>query len=476
MRLDLMGAAAVLACVATMMVDTAKGEETRLTPENRTSLAVTVYGGGLALISDERIATLQKGINRLAFEGVGKHMIPSSAWLVGYESGSIREIDYDFDLLTPEALLRRSVGKTVKVVRTHPTTGEDTVEDAEVLSTQGGVVLRYRDRIETGIPGRLVFEKVPGDLRPVPALVASIDSTVAGERTLALSYLTGGLSWEADYSMEVDLSKGELDLDGRVTLTNSSGTDFRNASLGLVAGQVNRVSPLGGPVLHETAMRMNAAADAPPPPPQRESLGDYHLYVIQHPLDLLDQQTKQLELLSAPNVPVVREYVSEAPIAAHGRQRGEPRPTHPDIRMRFENSETGGAGMPLPTGIVRLYTRDDQGGLRLLGEDRILHTAVGEKVEISPGQAFDISVTRRQTDFKRLGLPDNVFESAWKIEVRNAKEEPVTVKVVEIVPGDWEVLAEGAAHTKETAERLVWSLDVPAKGATELSYRVRVQQ
>ncbi len=477
MRLGLMGAAAVLACAATMMVDAANGEETRLTPENRTSLAVTVYGGGLALVSDERAATLQVGVNRLAFEGVGKDMVPSSAWLVGDELGSIREIDYDFDFLTPEALLRRSVGKTVKVARTHPTTGEDTVEDAVVLSTQGGVVLRYRDRIETGIPGRLVFDHVPGDLRPLPALVASIESTVAGERTLALSYLTGGLSWEADYAANVDLAKGMLDLEGRATLTNSSGADFRNASLGLVAGQVNRVSPPGGPVLRETAMRMNAAtaADAAPPP-QRESLGDYHLYVIQQPVDLVDQQTKQLALLSAPNVPVVREYVSEAPVAAYGRQRGEPRPTHPNIRMRFENTEASGAGMPLPAGIVRLYTRDDQGGLRLLGEDRIPHTAIGEKVEISPGQAFDISVTRRQTDFKRLGLPDGVFESAWKIEIRNAKNEQVAVKIVEIVPGDVDVLAESAAHTKETAERLVWSVDLPAKGATELTYRVRVQQ
>lgn len=477
MRLGLKGAVAAVGCAAAMIVHAANGAETQLTPENRTSLAVTVYGGGLALVADERVAALTKGINRLAFEGVSNQMIPSSAWLVGNESGDVREIDYDFDLLTPATLLRQSVGKAVKVVRTHPTTGEDTVEDAVVLSTEGGVVLKYRDRIETGVPGRLVFEQVPGDLRPLPALVARVESTVDGKRTLALNYLTSGLSWEADYAVAVDLSKGVLDLDGRVTLTNRSGTDFRNASLGLVAGQVNRASPGGGPVPREAAMRMSAAmADASPAPPAREALGDYHLYVIQRPLDLADQQTKQLALLTASDVPVTREYVSEASVQGYGRYRGEPRPTHPEIRLRFENDKQSGAGQPLPAGIARLYTRDDQGQLRLLGEDRIPHTAVGEKVEMSPGQAFDISVTRRQTDFKRLGLPDDVFESAWKIDIRNAKDEPVTVDVVETIPGDWVILSESASHTQDTAQRVIWSVPVAANGAAELTYRLRVEQ
>lgn len=477
MRLGLMGAAALLAGAATMMVDATKAAETRLTLENRTALAVTVYGGGLALVSDERVATLHEGVNRLAFEGVSNQMIPSSAWLAGTESATIQAIDYDFDLLTPAALLRRSVGKKVKVVRTHPTTGEDIVEDAVVLSTQGGVVLRYSDRIETGFPGRLAFETVPGDLHPLPTLVATIDSTDAGERTLSLSYLTGGLDWEADYAVNVDLSKGTLDLDGRVTLTNSSGTDFQNTSLGLVAGQVNQVSRKGGPVLRESAMRMNAAmVDTPALSPQRESLGDYHLYIIRQPVDLLDQQTKQLALLSMPDVPVDREYVSESTVSPYGRDNGEPRPTNPKIVMRFENAETNGAGVPLPAGIARLYTRDARGALRLLGEDRIRHTAVGEKVEISPGRAFDISVTRRQTDFKSQGLPDNVTESTWRIQLRNAKDEEVTVKVVEIVPGDWKILQETAPHTTDTANRLTWSVPVPPKGAAELTYKVRVQR
>lgn len=477
MRLGLKGVAAAVGCAATVMVHAADGAEIRLTPENRTALAVTVYGGGLALVSDERVAMLHEGFNRLAFEGVSNQMIPSSAWLVGTESVSVQQIDYDFDLLTPEALLSRSVGQSVKVVRTHPTTGEDTVEDAVVLGTRGGVVLEYRDRVETGVPGRLVFEKVPADLRPLPALVASVESTGDGERALALNYLTGGLSWEADYAVEADLSERVLNLNGRVTLTNRSGTDFDDASLGLVAGQVNRVSPGGGSERPEYVMHRSAAmaADAAPPP-QRENLGDYHLYVMPRPVDLADQQTMQLALLSASDVPFTREYVSEASVPVYGREGGEPRPTHPGIRLAFENDKQGGAGEPLPAGIARVYTRQDQGQLRLLGEDRIPHTAVGETVEISPGRAFDITVTRRQTDFRRLSVPDDVFESAWKVEIRNAKAEPVTVKVVDTIAGDWEILSESAEHAKETAERLVWSVAVPAEGAAELTYRVRVRR
>ena len=462
---------------AAALAGPAYAEESRLGAEERTALAVTVYGGGLALVRDQRAAVLKQGGNRLAFEGVSRQMIPSSAVLRSGADVRVTEIDYDFDLLTPESLLRGSVGREVEVVRTQPTTGEDTVESATLLGAEGGIVLRYRDRIETGMPGRLVFKHLPGDLRPLPSLVASLDSGVTGRRELELSYLTTGLSWQADYAVEVDEATDRLDLAGRATLTNVSGTEYRNASLGLIAGQVNRVGQ-SGPRPQYGKMERGAAmaADAAAPMPEREAIGDLHLYRLERPLTLGDRQTKQVALLAAAGVPFKREYVSETGAQVFGRQRGEPLPTHPQVVLGFDNAETDGPGVPLPAGIVRVYTRDSAGTLRLLGEDRLDNTPVGETVKLTPGEAFDITVKRRQTDFVRAGLSEGVFDSAYRLEVKNAKDVAVTVKLVEVIPGDWEVLEESAPHEAETADRLVWRLAVPANGTAEMTYRVRVRR
>ncbi len=461
---------------AAALVGQAGAQESRLGAEERTALAVTIYGGGLALVRDQRAAVLKQGGNRLAFEGVSRQMIPSSAVLGSGAGVRVAEIDYDFDLLTPEALLRRSVGREVEVVRTHPTTGEDTVETATLLGAEGGVVLRYRDRVEIGMPGRLVFKHLPEDLRPLPSLVAGVNSDAAGRRELELSYLTTGLSWQADYVVALDETTGRLDIAGRATLTNVSGTDYREASVGLIAGQVNRVSqPAPRPQYRTMEMAAAMSADAASMP-AREAVGDLHLYRLERPVTIDDRQTKQVALLAAEGVPFVREYISEAGVQVFGRQPGEPRPTHPQVVLRFDNAEADGPGIPLPAGVARVYTRDSTGAKRLLGEDQLDNTPVGESVELTPGEAFDVTVKRRQTDFVRAGLPDGVFESAYRLEVNNAKAEEVTVKLVEIIPGDWKILEESAAHETETAERLVWRLAIPAKGTAELTYRVRVHR
>jgi len=461
---------------AVALVGQAGAQESRLGAEDRTALAVTIYGNGLALVRDQRGAALTQGGNRLAFESVSRQMIPSSAVLRSGAGVRVAAISYDFDLLSPEALLRRSVGSEVEVVRTHPTTGEDTVETATLLGAEGGIVLRYRDRVEIGMPGRLVFKHLPGDLHPLPSLVASVTSDAAGRRELELSYLTTGLSWQADYAVELDEAAGHLDIAGRAMLTNASGTDYREASLGLIAGQVNRVSQ-PAPRPQYRAMEMAAAmpADAASMP-AREAVGDLHLYRLERSVTIDDRQTKQFALLAAEGVPFMREYVSESGVNVFGRQRGEPRPTHPKVVLRFDNAETNGPEIPLPAGIARVYTRDSTGATRFLGEDQLDNTPVGESVKLTPGEAFDITVKRRQTDFGRAGLPDGVFESAYRLEVKNAKNEETTVKLIEVIPGDWKILEESASHETESAERLVWRLVVPAKGTAELTYRVRVHR
>jgi hypothetical protein len=464
----------ITACL-TALATTAAAAEPTLSPESRKALALAVYGDGYALVWDSRSAPLAAGANHLAFEGVSRQMLPSSAMIQADRGVQLVDIDYDFALLTPEALLRRSLGKVVGVVRTHPTTGEETVENATLLSVAAGPVLKYRDRIESIDPGRLVFYDVPADLRPRPTLLATVTAREAGDKDLTLGYLTRGLGWSADYVALWNEDAKQLDLTGRATLSNTTGADFPQAEVSLIAGSVNReTEPMPPPVPMPRAAAAPMMAEAKSMPVRRE-FADLHLYKVPGKVSLFDQQIKQVTLLPTARFSVDREYVSESGITTY-RASDEPQPTHPEVRLRFRNAPTDGAAGPLPAGVVRIYATVADGTPWLLGEDRIDHTPAGATVSLNPGEAFDITVLRRQTHFVSTGLPEGTSESAWAIEVKNARDNPAMVKVVEVVPGDWTILAESAPHEKETADRLAWRLSVPAKGAAQLTYRIRIKQ
>lgn len=450
--------------------------EVTVTTDQRSHLSLTLYGDGSALVWDTRSASLASGSNRLAFEGVSKQMLASSA-MIRADGLRLEDIVYDFALLTPDALLRHSLGKTVGVLRVHPTTGEETVENVTLLSVAAAPVVQYPDRIEAVDPQRLVFFDLPADLRAHPALLATVDSPKSGRRDVTLGYLTSGLGWSADYVALWNEAQAKITLTGRATLSNTSGADFPGADVVLVAGTVNREQP---PVATPEMMRgrvaaapMMADAKAMPAPEQFAAL---HLYTVPGQVDLADRQTRQATLLTTPSIPVKPEFVSESGVATY-RQGGEPRPTHPELRLKFDNAgSTKQQAAPLPAGLVRIYADSADGTPRLLGEDRIDHTPAGAPVSLIPGEAFDLTVRRRQTEFVRAGLPENVSESAWSIEVSNAGDKEATVRLVEIASGDWTILAESLAHEKETAERIVWTLPVPAKGSAQLTYRIRIQQ
>ena len=463
----------ITACLL-VLATTANAAELALSPESRTALSLSVYGDGYAMVWDTRSAPLAAGANRLAFEGVSRQMLPSSATIRADHGVQVVDIDYDFTLLTPEALLRRSLGKVVGVVRTHPTTGEETIDKATLLSVAGGPVLKYRDRIESIDPGRLVFFDMPADLRPLPTLLATVATGVAGASDLMLGYQTRGLGWSVDYVALWNEDAKQLDLAGRATLFNTTGVDFPKAEVSLIAGSVNREPQPMPPVPAGRAVTAPMMAETKSMP-VRQEFADLHLYRVPGEVSLRDQQTKQVTLLPTARLSVDREYVSEAGIATY-RASGEPRPTHPQVRLRFRNAPPDGAGGPLPAGVVRVYAASTDGTPRLVGEDRIDHTPAGATVILSPGEAFDITVLRRQTNFVSTGLPEGTSETAWAIDVKNARDEPAMVKLVEVIPGDWTILAESAPHEKETAERVAWRLEVPAKGAAQLTYRVRVAQ
>lgn len=462
----------IAAAVLVASTTAAAAADVDLPAQDRGALDITIYANGLALIRDGRSATLAAGSNRLAFPDVSRQMLPESA-IVSGEGLTVNAIDYDAASLSAEALVRRHVGREVGVVRVNPTTGEETVERATILSAEAGVVLRYRDRIETGVPGRLVFDAVPDGLHPTSTLVATVHTEDASERPVDLGYLTTGLDWRPDYVATLRDGGNSLDLSGRAIVRNASGTGYPNARIGLVAGQVNRVSaPTAPPRMRAEAMAMRA--DAAPPAP--EALGAVYLYSLPAPASLTDGQTRQFALLDAGGLAVEQRYVAESMAEVFGRWGGEPQPTHPRTTLRFANPKADAGGLPLPAGIVRVYARDRDGALRLLGEDRIADTPAGGAVALESGAAFDITVTRTQTEFVRADLPEGTMESGWRVDLANARAQPVTVEVVETIPGDWTMLSETAKHEKLAADRARWSVAVPADGAASLEYRVRVRQ
>jgi hypothetical protein len=441
------------------------------------SLAVTIYNQNLALIKDLRAIELPRGESSLAFKEVSAQIQPETALL---KAPSLRVIEqnFEFDLLTPQALLEKYVGQEVTIIRVHPTTGEETRENATVLSVNGGVVLRTADHIEMGVPGRLVFPDVPGNLRDRPTLVLQVDSKSDDRQDVELSYLTGGLSWQADYVAELNKDDDRLDINGWVTLTNQSGTTYPNAKLQLVAGDVHRAPPEHQLMANyaRKAMVMESPMDAGM---AEESMFEYHLYTLGRTTTLKDNQTKQVALLQAGSIPCKKEFILRGNDYYY-RSRNEDlgQKIKVGVFVEVENSKKNNLGLPMPRGVVRVYKKDSQASLQFVGEDRIDHTPENESIRLKLGDAFDVTAGKKQTAFKKISgfsQYNYVYDASFQIELKNAKDEAVTVKVVEPVPGDWEMQSESHKHSKPTSGSAVWQVEVPAKGKTTLEYTVRVK-
>ncbi|NOQ46651.1 MAG: DUF4139 domain-containing protein [Desulfobulbaceae bacterium] len=460
-----------------MLVIPAAGADEEITTsfDDQQAVAVTIYNQNLALVRDQRIVTVPTGTQVLAFRDVSGKIRPETALLSG--DLKVLEQNFEYDLLTPKSLLRKYVGRDVSVVKTHPTTGEEHLVQAHVLSVNSGVVLRMGDHIETGIPGRLVFPNVPGNLRDRPTLTMLVESKKHADQQVELCYLTGGLSWQADYVAELDADDTRMDLSGWVTLANESGTSYRNARLQLVAGDVHRVRKT---LRRQLVMEdMVMAAGAPREEMARESMFEYHLYTLGRPTSINDNQRKQVALMHAGEVSCTKEFVLEGRPYYFSTRAGEiGRKMKVGVFVELKNEKEAGLGNPLPAGTIRVYKKDSHGSLQFIGEDHIDHTPENEVVRLKLGDAFDVTADKKQTDFKKLSgftRYNYAYESAYELNLKNAKDTQVTVKVLEPVPGDWKIIAESAKYTKEAANIVSWIVDVPAKSSITLTYRVQVK-
>ncbi|XCN73974.1 MAG: DUF4139 domain-containing protein [Candidatus Electrothrix aestuarii] len=444
--------------------------------DDQTSVAVTIYNQDLALIRDSRKLTLQPGQQTLAFREVSAKIRPQTA-LLAAPGLQVLEQNFEYDLLSPQSLLEKYVGQQVTLVTTHPTTGEESQQEATVLSNGSGTVLRVGDHIESGVPGRLIFPSVPENLRDRPTLTMLVDNKTTEAQPVVLSYLTSGLSWQADYVAELGEDDTTLDLNGWVTLKNESGATYENAQLKLVAGDVNRVRERVQPLaMMRSAPRAEADMAAGM---AEESMFEYHLYTLGRPTTIKEKQSKQVALMQANNVQVKKEFILDGQNYYYSSQVGDlGKKLKVGVFVEMKNSKEAGIGQPLPAGIMRVYKKDSSGSLQFVGEDRIDHTPENETIRLKLGDAFDVTADKKQTDFKKLaGFSrfNYVYETAFEIVLKNAKEEAVTVRVQEPVPGDWEIIEESAPHDKESASAAVWHITVEPKSNTTLTWRVKVK-
>lgn len=460
------------------------GAETVVPASAVKSLNVTVYNNGLGLIKDTRAVAFKKGDNTLSFTGVSARIQPETA-LFSANGVGVREQNFNYDLISRESLLQKFLGKKIKVVSTNPATGAETVETAEVLSVDAGLVLKIGDRIETDSTARLIFPDIPENLRDKPTLTLDVVSDKEGPQTATLGYLTDGLSWRADYVAELNDAENAIALNGWVTMTNETGADYINADVGFVAGTVNRVRPRARK-MQTKGMMLDAMSNsaALSEGMREEALMDYHLYSLDRKTTILSKQSKQLALLSAPNAAAEKKYVFENIVPPYGSLSGGVFDTRSAaVRLTFKNDKASRLGLPLPEGTVRVYKADSKGRLFFVGEDRIRHTPENETVGLSLGEAFDITASGKRTAFKKAAStemnsrlePVTLSDSTFEITFKNAKDKPVKIEYVQLFP-DNRTLVSSSDKEKQDGRNKVWTLTVPAKGEKKLTLVIRSEK
>ncbi|MEZ4220212.1 MAG: DUF4139 domain-containing protein [Polyangiaceae bacterium] len=443
--------------------------------KGREKIAITVYNQNFGLVREIRSVGLARGRVSLAFQDVSAHIQPETVHIRGLDDAdalSVLEQNYRYDLLSPQKLLEKYVGKQIKVYRYNEKTGTEEPFDAKVLAVEKGTVLEINGEVTYDFPGRFAFPEVPKNLLAKPTLVWLLQSGAPRQR-VEVSYITQNLNWVSDYVLTVDDQDARGDLTGWVTLTNGSGTSYENAELKLVAGDVQRVQEK---MRQEMAVPMDAEEAGADEDHgfSEEGFFEYHLYTLGRPTDLLDKEQKQVTLLEARGIGIEKKLIFFGASHFYRGSYGQVVQNQKiGVFLDIDNSEKNRMGMPLPQGTVRVYKADKSGAKQFIGEDRIDHTPRDEEIRIKMGEAFDVVGDRKQTNWRTLGMCAS--ESSWEIELRNHKDDAVTVEVVEPIAGEWEIVQESHRHKKEDSKTFKFDVGVPARGKSLLTYRVRVR-
>lgn len=433
-------------------------------------LSLTVYNNDLALIQDTRTVDIASGISRVELKDISAKIFPET---VAFSSSgvSIIEQNFDFDLLTPEKLMQKAVGQQVQIIRVNPGNGAQVTEAATVLSVNDGVVLHIGDHIEVlnseAIPTRVIFSKIPDNLRATPTLSVTVDSSSAGPRNVALSYLSAGLSWQADYVALLDEKNNKLDLQGWITLSNRSGTTFENAETRLVAGKINSTrSELYTSYNQSWRGGTSSGANQKNVSP----FADYYLYTLPSKTTIANEQTKQIGFVEANGINAIKSYRYRT---TNFSSLGEPE--NAEVVIQFKNSSEEGLSAPLPAGVVRVYVRDAQGNPKFIGENRVDHAPKGSTLGVQIGEAFDVTIQPTVVANEQIGSKRRRYSMEYL--VRNARNNDVSVEIEQSAGWrDSKIISENLKSSQIDAYRWRWSVPVKSNDETKLSFVLETKQ
>lgn len=467
-RLIFFTAVAVMSIPSVSMAQSAKS-----TLDDQTTVEVTVYNSNLGLIKDTRNINLPKGIGELQFMDVAATIRPVTVSVKSLNAPNqfmVLEQNYEYDLMNSQKLLDKYVGKQVKIIDENMYQGTQKEISAELLSNNNGQIYKIGGEIYLGYNGKIVLPEIPENLIANPTLTWMYKNELADAQQLEVSYLADQINWVADYVMMINNDDTSAGLSGWVTLDNKSGTEYRNAKLKLVAGDINRVQDQNL-YLAKANMVMESMADRSGGF-QEETFFEYHMYDLQRPTTIKNNQTKQINLLSADGIRVEKEFM----VSGQQHYYQSRYPSIPEskvsVYLKFKNETANQLGMPLPAGVIRLYKADSQGKLQLVGEDQIKHTPKNEEITLKIGDAFDVIAERKQMDFQNIGT--RAMESEWEVTLRNHKDEDIIVTVIEPVWGEWSVINSSHTYEKMDAQNIKFRVPVSKNDEAKLKYRVRV--
>ena len=454
---------------------------------NAPNTEITIYNQNLALIKKSQTLSLKKGVNQIVFDEVARQMRPESAFIFGKDV-KILEQNYDYAGVNYMNMLNAYVGKNVKTVRVNEKTGENVFEKAKLIAVDGATpVLQFDYGIETNFPGRVLFDKVPLGLNSTPVLKAKAEVDTHGDKNLYLAYLTSGFSWEANYVAKVNDDK-TLELLGRVSLNNNSGSSYDNVNVNLIAGDVNTVSRVIMPRMAMMKSVNFAATDSMAEAAvisSPEALGGYYMYQIPQPTSLKDGQIKQVSFVNAPQVSYSREGKIVS-LLSFGEDKTSFEDVNPDFVCSFHNLKEDGLGIPLPGGKISFYDYDKNNALQFIGENSLSNKAEGQKIELNLGKFFDIYASGEVSNIQKINerkYKKNATDTCITVEqtslfdvvykVVNKGKYATSIVLKQPLSSEAKIIQESIKGQMEKGNMYVWKFSVDAGKTVELKVNLQ---
>ena len=426
---------------------------------NQKSVAITVYNNNLGVVKDLRTLDIKSGLSTIKLTDVAQYIDPTSVH-IGID-GEILEQNFQYDLVSMEKILTKYLDKSIQLVNSKGELLEGILLTANgnqiVLKKNDGGLLMLSDISEYQIS----VNALPEGLITKPTLVWLLKAPKSGKQDVEVSYQTSGMNWHAEYVAVLNENDNALDLNSWISVDNRSGATFKNAKLKLIAGDVNLVKPQNNGRRYKGDIVMMEAMQ---PQFEEKEFFEYHIYNLQRPTTLSNNETKQVSLFEANNVKANKKYYYKG-----GNYYGNNSNQKVAVIIEFENSKSNNLNIPMPKGKVRVY-KSDGDALEFIGEDLIDHTPKNEKLRLKIGEAFDIVVNDVQTN--NIKIAERVSEQEYEITIKNKKNENI-VDVERNLGANWTILNSSLDYEKINSQNILFKVPVKAEGETELKYKVR---